>query len=77
MTGKRGWGCSRWRLGCSFVVWFDLQGTRLSEGQLRELVGKGKTKKTRWRGEDGEISGRLVLDVGAPAGAGAVRFEPS
>jgi DNA topoisomerase-3 len=80
VTGKRGWGCSRWRQGCSFVVWFDLQGKRLSQAQLRELVGKGKTRKTRWpagpAGQGPPVPGHLVLDPGAPAGAGAVRFEP-
>ena len=51
-------------------MWFDLEGKRLSEGQLRELVGKGKTKKTRWPGADGGTTGRLVLDVGRPLSAG-------
>jgi DNA topoisomerase III len=76
LTGKRGWGCSRWREGCGFVVWFDLEGKRLSEAQLRELVGKGKTRKTTWPQAGAAVPGRLVLDVAAPAGQGAVRFEP-
>jgi DNA topoisomerase-3 len=83
LTGKRGWGCSRWREGCGFVVWFDLAGKRLSPAQLRELVAKGKTRKLSWPdGRAGQpplrpIAGRLVLDPGAPAGQGAVRFEPA
>jgi DNA topoisomerase-3 len=40
MTGKRGWGCSRWREGCSFVVWFEEGGVRRSEADLRALVSK-------------------------------------
>jgi DNA topoisomerase-3 len=40
MTGKRGWGCSRWREGCSFVVWFEEGGVRRSEADLRALVPK-------------------------------------
>jgi DNA topoisomerase-3 len=40
MTGKRGWGCSRWREGCDFVVWFEEGGVRRSEADLRALVSK-------------------------------------
>ena len=40
MTGKRGWGCSRWRQGCDFVIWFEDGGVRRSEADLRELVSK-------------------------------------
>jgi DNA topoisomerase-3 len=40
MTGKRGWGCSRWRDGCDFVVWFEENGVRRSQADLRALVSK-------------------------------------
>jgi Topoisomerase IA len=43
MTGKRGWGCSRWREGCNFVVWFEESGVRRSEADLRALVSKPQT----------------------------------
>lgn len=38
ITGKRGWGCSRWREGCKFVVWFEADGKRRSESDLRAIV---------------------------------------
>jgi DNA topoisomerase III len=38
VTGRRGWGCSRWRDGCSFVVWFESDGRRLTVADLRALV---------------------------------------
>ena len=41
ITGKRGWGCSRWREGCKFVVWFEEQGRRRSLSDLRALVTAG------------------------------------
>jgi Topoisomerase IA len=40
MTGKRGWGCSRWRDGCDFVLWFEENGVRRSQADLRALVSK-------------------------------------
>jgi DNA topoisomerase-3 len=75
VTGKRGWGCSRWREGCPFVVWFEVAGKRLSPAQLRELVQKGKTRKARWAQPQGEVSGRLVLDLESDATRGAARLE--
>lgn len=38
ITGKRGWGCSRWREGCKFVVWFEEDGRRRGEADLRAIV---------------------------------------
>ncbi len=75
LTGSRGWGCSRWREGCGFVIWFETAGRTLSPAQLRDLVTKGKTRKARFRAADGsEHDGRLVLDPGAERGN--ARFEP-
>jgi len=38
IAGKRGWGCSRWREGCKFVVWFEENGKQRSEADLRALM---------------------------------------
>ena len=79
LTGKRGWGCSRWRQGCSFVVWFEMAGRRLSAAQLRDPIAKGKTRKATWNpdGAPAGTPGRLILDLQASAPAGGARFEPS
>jgi len=69
VTGKRGWGCARWRSGCAFVVWFETAGRTLSEAQLRDLILRGKTRRARFPTGDGH----LVLD---PAGEGGTRFVP-
>jgi DNA topoisomerase-3 len=75
ITGARGWGCGRWRDGCRFVVWFETAGRRLTPAQLRDLITRGKTRKARFRSEDGlELDGRLVLD---PAADGGARLEPA
>jgi DNA topoisomerase-3 len=67
LTGARGWGCSRWREGCRFVIWFETSGRRLTLAQLRDLVMRGRTRKARF----GDQTGSLVLDGDAP------RFEPA
>jgi len=76
LAGQRGWGCSRWREGCRFVVWYQTAGRRLSAAQLRDLVTRGKTRKARFILDGGAPAlGRLVLDPSADAGA--ARFEPA
>ena len=76
VEGKRGWGCSRWREGCGFVIWFEVAGRRISDAELAELVSMGKTRKRMWPAPGGaERSARLVLDLEAPRDAGAARLE--
>jgi DNA topoisomerase-3 len=76
ITGARGWGCSRWRDGCRFVVWFETAGRRLTAAQLRDLVTRGKTRKARFRSDRGiELDGRLILDP--TADGGSARLEPA
>jgi DNA topoisomerase-3 len=85
IAGRRGWGCSRWREACTFVIWFQLDGRPLTEAQLRDLINKGKTRKTKWTVPGGppsanpstpSMTGRLVLDVNAPREQGGARFQP-
>jgi len=77
MAGKRGWGCSRWREDCSFVIWFDIAGKRITDAQLRDLVEKGKTRKGKWpRPGQGDAAGRLVLDANAAREGGGAFFQP-
>jgi DNA topoisomerase-3 len=76
VAGNRGWGCTRWREGCAFVIWFDIAGRRITDAELSDLISKGKTRKRKWRSSDGaEIGGRLVLDLSAARDAGAARLD--
>lgn len=43
IEGRRGFGCDRFREGCDFVVWKEVAGRRLSEGQIRRLIATGHT----------------------------------
>lgn len=38
IEGKRGYGCSGWRDGCTFVLWREYRGHPLGEEQVRELL---------------------------------------
>lgn len=74
ITGKRGWGCSRWKEGCDFKLWFECAGRKLTSGQVQQLVTKGKTRAGLYRPGNGPpVKGRLMLDV--TAADGCARFE--
>lgn len=73
IDGQRGWGCSRWREGCRFVIWFETAGRRLTRAQLEALIVTGKTRKATFYDPRGrEIEARLVLD---PQSATGVQLE--
>ncbi len=38
IEGKRGYGCSDWKQGCSFVLWKDYRGHNIETYQARELL---------------------------------------
>lgn len=38
IAGKRGFGCSAWKEGCTFVLWKEVEGVPLDEHQIRELL---------------------------------------
>jgi DNA topoisomerase-3 len=40
----KGAGCSRWREGCTFSIWREQRGKKLTDGQIKDLVEHGQTK---------------------------------
>ncbi|MBA2727987.1 MAG: DNA topoisomerase 3 [Parachlamydiaceae bacterium] len=40
IKGNKGYGCSKWREGCKFVLWRQYKGIELNEGQIRSLLQK-------------------------------------
>jgi len=38
MAGRRGWGCTRWKMGCRFVVPFEQSGRQLTRAELEKHV---------------------------------------
>lgn len=45
IEGKRGYGCSRWKEGCDFVLWKESLGATLDPGLAGELLDIGHTLK--------------------------------
>ncbi|WP_244163216.1 type IA DNA topoisomerase [Paenibacillus pectinilyticus] len=60
--GRKGYGCSHYKEGCSFVIWKESFGRSLTETQVQALVLKGKTTKLKLVLADGtETDGKIVL----------------
>ncbi|CAM2006776.1 type IA DNA topoisomerase [Acanthopleuribacter pedis] len=64
MAGKRGFGCSRFREGCRFVVWYETAGKKLTPAQVKKLVEKKKTTLIKgFKNNNGDsFDGYLVID---------------
>ncbi|MCG8476884.1 MAG: DNA topoisomerase 3 [Cytophagales bacterium] len=63
LKGSKAYGCSRFREGCDFRLPFALSNKKLTKTQLKDLVGKGKTRliKGIQRGNE-KVAGWFVLD---------------
>lgn len=72
IQGKKGWGCSRWREGCSFTIWLEMSGKTLTTPQVKTLLAGKVTREIRgFQSKAGNaFAARLQLD----AATGRVRF---
>jgi DNA topoisomerase-3 len=62
IIGHKGYGCSRFREGCKFVIWKDSFGKSLTLPMARSLIEKGRTNKLKLTDSSGrELEGKLVL----------------
>jgi len=60
--GKKGYGCSHYKSGCSFVIWKESFGRSLTSPQVKQLVEKGRTNKLKVVTPGGEeVQGYIVL----------------
>lgn len=64
MRGRSGYGCTRWREGCKFVVRDGELGLRFAPELMRELLLNGKTLEGQAIRVDGqEVFARVALDA--------------
>ncbi len=63
LKGKKAWGCSRFKEGCSTLVPFEFLGKKLSDNQITDLLEKRKTDLIKGFSLDGEkVEGRIFFD---------------
>ncbi|GIO12028.1 DNA topoisomerase [Cohnella xylanilytica] len=60
--GRKGYGCSHYKTGCSFVIWKSSLGRTLTDAMVRSLIEKGKTGKLKFKDASGEsYDARIAL----------------
>lgn len=81
-------GCTRWREGCTFTIWREQYGKKLTDAQINDLLKKRKTKLIKgFKKKDGsaKYNAQLVLmddfkvrlDFGESSPAAAAAVSPS
>ena len=71
LEGKKGYGCSRWKEGCKFVLWKETYGTQLPPDTVRELLTSGATASPLLLPVDGKkVLANLKIDH-----QGEIRWE--
>ena len=63
IEGVRGFGCNRFKEGCTYVVWKEFMGKKLSDAAIKTLI-EGKTTRLikGFKLEDGSsVSGKLKM----------------
>lgn len=71
--GRKGYGCSHYKTGCSFVIWKESLGRTLTEAMVRSLIEKGRTSKLKFKDAAGQTyDARIVL---RDAGTGELALE--
>jgi len=77
IEGRKGYGCSDWRKGCTFVLWKETFGAPVSRAMAAELLRQGCTRQAypvKFNGE--ELNALLTLDARGEVGIRAAASEP-
>ena len=66
LSGKKAWGCSRWREGCKFTVWKEVSWKKLTEMQVKTILsGKVTPEIKGFKSKSGKpFSAKLKLAEG-------------
>ncbi len=63
IKGRIAYGCSEFRTGCMFRVNFEIEGKKLTEKQVSDLIRKGKTSEAAGFTVHGKkVKGQVYLD---------------
>ena len=64
IEGRKGYGCSRWRDGCKFVIWKEICGKKISPATAKTLLSGKTTRELKgFKSKKGKkFSARLKLE---------------
>ncbi|WP_106767742.1 type IA DNA topoisomerase [Paenibacillus faecalis] len=62
IEGRKGYGCSHFKSGCTFVIWKEFAGKNISHTMLKSLLTTGKTRLLTFKDNGGaSFKARIVL----------------
>lgn len=61
IEGRKGYGCSHFKQGCSFVIWKEFSGKKISHAMLGTLLEKGQTQLLTFKDADADYKARILL----------------
>lgn len=62
IEGKKGYGCTRFKEGCGFVIWKEYVGKKITSTMLKSLIEKGSTQVLSFKRKDGStVKARIIL----------------
>lgn len=62
MAGEKNWYCSRYKEGCTFTVWKNVSGAKLTDTDLQQLLAGKTTRPKKMKSKAGkEFSAKLKL----------------
>ena len=62
MAGEKNWYCSRYTEGCTFTVWKNVSGAKLTDTDLQQLLAGKTTRLKKMKSKAGkEFSAKLKL----------------
>ncbi len=63
IEGKRGYGCSHWKEGCTFVLWKEFEGIEIDGSLTRELLDMGHSLRAIPRKDENGAPGLVKLNL--------------
>ncbi|QCT02793.1 DNA topoisomerase III [Paenibacillus algicola] len=61
IEGRKGYGCSSFKSGCTFVIWKEFAGKTISQAMLKSLLSQGRTQLLSFKDERGHpFKARIV-----------------
>ncbi|CAH1190903.1 type IA DNA topoisomerase [Paenibacillus sp. JJ-223] len=63
IEGNKGFGCTRYKEGCRFVIWKEYAGKKITGTMLKSLIEKGSTQVLSFKRKDGStVKARIILE---------------
>lgn len=76
IEGKKGYGCTRFKEGCGFVIWKEYVGKKITSTMLKSLIEKGSTQVLSFKRKDGStVKAKIILQDQSSGKLSAERQE--